>query len=43
VKRWGGPEEVAQLAMHLASNDASYVTGGKHFINRGMLRNASSL
>jgi glucose 1-dehydrogenase len=41
--RWGKPEEVAQLAVYLASDDASYVTGSTHFIDGGMLRNAGSL
>jgi glucose 1-dehydrogenase len=41
--RWGKPEEVAQLAVYLASNDAAYVTGSTFFIDGGMLRNASSL
>lgn len=41
--RWGKPEEVAQLAVFLASDDASYLTGSTHFIDGGMLRNASSL
>jgi len=43
LKRWGKPEEVAQLAVYLASDDASYVTGSTHFIDGGMLRNAGSL
>ena len=41
--RWGRPEEVAQLAVYLASEDAAYVTGSTHFIDGGMLRNAGSL
>jgi glucose 1-dehydrogenase len=41
--RWGKPEEVAQLAVYLASDAASYVTGSTHFIDGGMLRNAGSL
>lgn len=41
--RWGKPEEVAQLAVYLASDDASYVTGSTHFIDGGMLRNSGSL
>jgi glucose 1-dehydrogenase len=43
LRRWGKPEEVAQLAIYLASEDASYVTGSTHFIDGGMLRNAGSL
>jgi glucose 1-dehydrogenase len=43
LKRWGKPEEVAQLAMYLASDDASYITGSTHFIDGGMLQNAGSL
>ena len=41
--RWGKPEEVAQLAVYLASDDAAYVTGSTHFIDGGMLRMAGSL
>jgi glucose 1-dehydrogenase len=41
--RWGKPEEVAQLAVYLASEDAGYVTGSTHFIDGGMLRNAGGL
>jgi glucose 1-dehydrogenase len=41
--RWGKPEEIAHLAVYLASDDASYVTGSTHFIDGGMLRNAGSL
>ena len=43
LHRWGRPEEVAQLAVYLASDDASYVTGSTYFIDGGMLRNAGSL
>ncbi len=41
--RWGKPEEVGKLALFLASDDASYITGSTHFIDGGMLRNAGSL
>ena len=41
--RWGKPEEVAQLAVYLASDAAAYVTGSTYFIDGGMLRNAGSL
>ena len=41
--RWGKPEEVAHLAVYLASDDAAYITGSTHFIDGGMLRNAGSL
>jgi glucose 1-dehydrogenase len=43
LRRWGKPEEVAQLAVYLASEDAAYITGSTHFIDGGMLRNAGSL
>ena len=43
LRRWGKPEEVAQLALFLASDQASYITGSTHFIDGGMLRNAGSL
>jgi glucose 1-dehydrogenase len=41
--RLGRPEEVAQLALYLASDEAAYMTGSTHFIDGGMLRNAGSL
>lgn len=43
MHRWGKPEEVGELAVYLASDAASYVTGSTHFIDGGMLRNAGSL
>jgi glucose 1-dehydrogenase len=41
--RWAQPNEVARLAVYLASEDAAYVTGSTYFIDGGMLRNAGSL
>ncbi len=41
--RWGKPEEVASLALFLASPEASYITGSTHFIDGAMLRQAGSL
>ena len=41
--RWGKPEEVAELAMFLASDSAAYCTGSTFFIDGGMLRQAGSL
>jgi glucose 1-dehydrogenase len=41
--RWGKPEEVAGLAVFLASEDAAYMTGSTHFIDGGMLRMAGGL
>jgi len=41
--RWGKPEEVAKLAVFLASEDAAYMTGSTHFIDGGMLRMAGNL
>jgi glucose 1-dehydrogenase len=43
MRRWGTPDEVAQLAVYLASDAAAYVTGSTFFIDGGMLRNAGSL
>ena len=43
VGRWGKPEEVANLAIFLASDDAAYVTGSTYFIDGGMLRMSGSL
>lgn len=36
VKRFGLPEEVANVALFLASNDASYVTGSIYAVDGGM-------
>jgi glucose 1-dehydrogenase len=41
--RWGKPEEVADLAVFLASDAASYITGSTYFVDGGMLRQAGSL
>ena len=41
--RWGKPEEVAGLAIYLASDEAAYSTGSTFFIDGGMLRQAGSL
>jgi len=43
VGRWGKPEEVANLAVFLASDDAGYITGSTYFIDGGMLRQSGSL
>jgi glucose 1-dehydrogenase len=43
IGRWGKPEEVAQLAVYLASDAAAYVTGSTYVIDGGMLRNAGGL
>jgi glucose 1-dehydrogenase len=41
--RWGRPQEVAELAVYLASDAAAYMTGSTHFIDGGMLRRAGNL
>ncbi len=41
--RMGQPEEVAALAVYLASDAAAYVTGSTFFIDGGMLRQSGSL
>lgn len=41
--RMGQPDEVAGLAVYLASAEAAYVTGSTYFIDGGMLRQAGSL
>jgi glucose 1-dehydrogenase len=42
LNRWGRPEEIAGLAVYLASDEASYITGSTYFIDGGMLRQAGS-
>ena len=42
LNRWGKPEEVAGLAVYLASDEAGYITGSTYFIDGGMLRQAGS-
>lgn len=41
--RIGQPEEVAGLAVYLASDEAGYVTGATYFIDGGMMRYALGL
>jgi glucose 1-dehydrogenase len=41
--RMGLPEEVARLAVFLASDAAAYITGSTYFIDGGMLRQTGSL
>jgi glucose 1-dehydrogenase len=43
LRRMGKPEEVAALAVYLASEDAAYVTGSTFVIDGGMMRNSGSL
>jgi glucose 1-dehydrogenase len=43
LHRMGQPEEVAGLAVYLASDEAAYVTGSTFFIDGGMLRQTGSL
>ena len=41
--RMGKPEEVAALAVYLASDASAYDTGSTFFIDGGMIRQAGSL
>lgn len=38
-KRAAQPEEIAKLAVFLASEDADYVTGSTYFIDGGLMQN----
>ena len=41
--RMGKPEEVAQVAIFLASDRSSYVTGSTYFVDGGITRFAEPL
>jgi glucose 1-dehydrogenase len=43
LRRWGKPEEVADLAIFVASDAAGYCTGSTFFIDGGMLRQSGNL
>ncbi|HEY9179424.1 MAG TPA: glucose 1-dehydrogenase [Candidatus Baltobacteraceae bacterium] len=43
MRRMGRPEEIAQLCVYLASEDAAYVTGASMFIDGGMSKQSGSL
>ena len=43
LHRWGTPLDIANMAVFLASDDASYCTGSTYFVDGGMLRMAGSL
>ena len=39
MRRPGQPQEVANIALFLASDDASYVTGSSYFVDGGLMQN----
>ena len=43
MRRMGRPEEIAQLCVYLASEDAAYVTGASLYIDGGMSKKSGSL
>jgi glucose 1-dehydrogenase len=43
LQRMGTPEEVAEVALFLASGRSSYVTGSTYFVDGGIVRHAEAL
>ncbi len=43
LARVGKPEEVAEVALFLASEASSYVTGSTYYVDGGMIRYAAPL
>jgi glucose 1-dehydrogenase len=43
LRRMGTPDEVAQVALFLASDRASYVTGSTYFVDGGFVQHAEAL
>lgn len=43
LHRWGTPADIANMAVFIASDNASYCTGSTYFVDGGMLRMAGSL
>lgn len=43
LHRMGQPDEIAKMALYLASDAASYVTGSTFFIDGGLMRNTGGL
>ncbi len=39
MKRPGNPEEIAKVALFLASTDSDYVTGSSYFMDGGLTQN----
>lgn len=43
LRRFGTPQEVASLAVFLASEEASYVTGAEFHVDGGVLAGSAAL
>ena len=43
LRRFGNPQEVASLAVFLASNESAYVTGAEFHVDGGILAGSAAV